>query len=74
VGNIEGISFIYFDRRDVVRHNLVQQIIKAYDERKPAAQGASARGGPKVAPGRTQNVSASSSTPGSSAHGTARRD
>ncbi len=39
VGNIEGISFIYFDERDVVRHNLVQQIIKAYDERKPATQG-----------------------------------
>jgi phosphate starvation-inducible protein PhoH and related proteins len=33
VGNIEGISFIYFDERDVVRHSLVQRIIKAYDER-----------------------------------------
>ena len=32
VGKIEGISFIYFDERDVVRHNLVQRIIKAYDE------------------------------------------
>jgi phosphate starvation-inducible PhoH-like protein len=32
VGNIEGISFTYFDERDVVRHNLVQRIIKAYDE------------------------------------------
>ena len=49
VGNIEGISFIYFDERDVVRHNLVQQIIKAYDERKPATQGASAKGGQNVA-------------------------
>ena len=29
---IEGISFIRFDERDVVRHNLVQQIIKAYEE------------------------------------------
>ena len=37
VGKIEGIAFIYFDERDVVRHSLVQQIIKAYDER-PAAQ------------------------------------
>ena len=61
VGNIEGISFIYFDERDVVRHNLVQQIIKAYDERKPATQGASAKSGPNVAAGRTQNVGASSS-------------
>ncbi|HYL68530.1 MAG TPA: PhoH family protein [Candidatus Limnocylindria bacterium] len=33
VGAIEGISFIYFDERDVVRHSLVQRIIKAYDER-----------------------------------------
>jgi phosphate starvation-inducible protein PhoH and related proteins len=29
---IEGIAFIKFDERDVVRHNLVQQIIKAYEE------------------------------------------
>jgi phosphate starvation-inducible PhoH-like protein len=29
---IEGIAFIRFDERDVVRHNLVQQIIKAYEE------------------------------------------
>jgi phosphate starvation-inducible protein PhoH and related proteins len=32
VGGIEGISIIYFDERDVVRHTLVQRIIKAYDE------------------------------------------
>lgn len=32
VGKIEGIAFIHFNERDVVRHNLVQQIIKAYDE------------------------------------------
>jgi phosphate starvation-inducible PhoH-like protein len=31
VGNIEGIAFIHFDERDVVRHKLVQQIVKAYD-------------------------------------------
>jgi phosphate starvation-inducible PhoH-like protein len=31
VKNIEGIGFIYFDDRDVVRHKLVQQIVKAYD-------------------------------------------
>jgi phosphate starvation-inducible PhoH-like protein len=29
--NISGIEFIYFDERDVVRHRLVQEIIKAYD-------------------------------------------
>jgi phosphate starvation-inducible PhoH-like protein len=32
VGKIGGISFVYFNDRDVVRHSLVQQIIKAYDE------------------------------------------
>ncbi len=32
VGKIEGIAFVYFTERDVVRHTLVQQIIKAYDE------------------------------------------
>jgi phosphate starvation-inducible PhoH-like protein len=31
VGAIEGISFIHFDERDVVRHKLVQQIVKAYE-------------------------------------------
>jgi phosphate starvation-inducible PhoH-like protein len=31
VGGIEGIAFIYFDERDVVRHRLVQQIVKAYE-------------------------------------------
>ena len=28
---IDGISFIHFDERDVVRHKLVQQIVKAYE-------------------------------------------
>ncbi len=31
VGKIDGISFVYFDERDVVRHKLVQAIVKAYD-------------------------------------------
>ena len=31
VGSIDGISFIHFDDRDVVRHKLVQQIVKAYE-------------------------------------------
>jgi len=31
VREIEGIGIIYFDDRDVVRHKLVQQIVKAYD-------------------------------------------
>ncbi len=32
VSNIEGIGFIHFDDRDVVRHQLVQMIIRAYDD------------------------------------------
>jgi phosphate starvation-inducible PhoH-like protein len=31
VGAVEGIAFIHFDERDVVRHKLVQQIVKAYE-------------------------------------------
>ena len=31
VGDVEGIAFIRFDEKDVVRHALVQQIVKAYD-------------------------------------------
>ncbi len=29
---IDGIKFVYFTNRDVVRHKLVQQIIKAYEQ------------------------------------------
>ncbi|HZR24372.1 MAG TPA: PhoH family protein [Vicinamibacterales bacterium] len=32
VNAIDGISFVYFDERDVVRHKLVQQIVKAYEQ------------------------------------------
>jgi phosphate starvation-inducible PhoH-like protein len=31
VSAVDGISFIYFDERDVVRHKLVQQIVRAYE-------------------------------------------
>jgi phosphate starvation-inducible protein PhoH and related proteins len=31
VGHVEGISFVHFDDKDVVRHSLVQQIVKAYE-------------------------------------------
>src|SRR5438128_459977 len=32
--NVEGLTFVYFDEGDVVRHHLVQRIIRAYDEHK----------------------------------------
>ena len=36
--NVEGISFNYFGEDDVVRHNLVTRIIRAYDERAKSQQ------------------------------------
>jgi phosphate starvation-inducible PhoH-like protein len=38
---IEGIRFVFFSKQDVVRHKLVQEIIRAYeelDERKRGTQ------------------------------------
>jgi phosphate starvation-inducible PhoH-like protein len=32
--HVQGLSFVYFDEGDVVRHHLVQRIIRAYDEHK----------------------------------------
>jgi phosphate starvation-inducible PhoH-like protein len=31
VRDVEGIGFVFFDDKDVVRHRLVQQIVKAYE-------------------------------------------
>jgi hypothetical protein len=31
---VQGLSFVCVDEADVVRHHLVQRIIRAYDERK----------------------------------------
>jgi phosphate starvation-inducible PhoH-like protein len=39
VRDIDGIGFVYFDERDVVRHKLVQQIVKAYDTFSNGAHG-----------------------------------
>jgi len=33
LAGVEGIAFVYFDERDVVRHRLVQSVIKAYEAR-----------------------------------------
>ncbi|MBC8283588.1 MAG: PhoH family protein, partial [Nitrospinae bacterium] len=30
--NVEGIQFLYFTEKDVVRHELAKKIIKAYDQ------------------------------------------
>jgi phosphate starvation-inducible PhoH-like protein len=39
---VEGISFCYFTEADVVRHPLVQEIIRAYDKRDAARETARA--------------------------------
>jgi phosphate starvation-inducible PhoH-like protein len=36
--DIEGIEQIFFNRKDVVRHRLVQQIIKAYEKSEQEAK------------------------------------
>jgi phosphate starvation-inducible protein PhoH and related proteins len=41
VSQVEGISFVFFDERDVVRHKLVQQIVKAYETYSSGHSGAS---------------------------------
>jgi phosphate starvation-inducible PhoH-like protein len=33
--DVEGVIAVHFDERDVVRHPLVQRIVKAYDAYKP---------------------------------------
>jgi phosphate starvation-inducible PhoH-like protein len=60
LGKVEGLAFIHFTEGDVVRHHLVQRIIRAYDEHKqgdPAEtrNGAPAAGGKagKDAPNRS---------------------
>jgi phosphate starvation-inducible protein PhoH and related proteins len=55
VGGIDGISFVFFDERDVVRHKLVQQIVKAYE--------AFGNGDRSPAPSRTSPLAAVSDTP-----------
>jgi phosphate starvation-inducible PhoH-like protein len=37
VSGIEGIAFVHFDERDVVRHKLVQAIVRAYESVSPSA-------------------------------------
>jgi phosphate starvation-inducible protein PhoH and related proteins len=44
LGKVEEISFTCFDEHDVVRHSLVQRIIKAYDEHAAAHPHHSGRG------------------------------
>jgi len=40
---IDGIKFVYLSEEDVVRHELVQQIVRAYESYQPPASGAERR-------------------------------
>ena len=42
VSHVPGICFVYFTERDVVRHTLVQRIIRAYEEYDQVRSGAAA--------------------------------
>ena len=35
LADLEGIDFVYFSDKDVVRHKLVQMIVKAYENHSP---------------------------------------
>ncbi|MBI3282166.1 MAG: PhoH family protein [Acidobacteria bacterium] len=60
---VEGISFVYFDERDVVRHMLVQRIVRAY-ERYQEQVGPGRQLTLRLAPDTAQEqVPASDSTP-----------
>jgi phosphate starvation-inducible PhoH-like protein len=37
--DVDGLRFVYFDDRDVVRHELVQRIIKAYEQSEEGTSG-----------------------------------
>ncbi|HCF96740.1 MAG: PhoH family protein [Verrucomicrobiota bacterium] len=69
LSNIPGIQFVTFSRRDVVRHQLVQQIIQAYENAKAIANGSDTPQASHVdAPVRLHGNSDSEHTPNGSVH------
>lgn len=65
--DVAGIEFVYFDERDVVRHKLVQDIIKAYDQHQSPTQPSgpsSGAAGRRLSPA-LQNKQPKSATPSS---------
>jgi phosphate starvation-inducible PhoH-like protein len=64
VGKIEGIEMVYFDERDVVRHSLVQRIIKAYDEYGGGKTGGNGRGAGATGPAHRHSENRSDDRPG----------
>ena len=52
LGKVEGLAFVYFTEGDVVRHHLVQRIIRAYDEHKQGDPAETRNGAPGEKAGR----------------------
>jgi phosphate starvation-inducible protein PhoH and related proteins len=55
--DINGIEFVYFDEKDVVRHRLVQDIIKAYDRHQTGSQAKERPGSSRPSPPRDSRKS-----------------
>ncbi|MDH5346497.1 MAG: PhoH family protein, partial [Nitrospira sp.] len=72
--DIEGIAFIYFDEKDVVRHRLVQDIIKAYDRHQAVSSRDSQQTRePLSSPQHQSSILSKPTTAGSPSVGHARR-
>jgi phosphate starvation-inducible PhoH-like protein len=69
--DVEGIAFVHFDERDVVRHKLVQDIIKAYEQHQspPQASGPVAgAAGRRPSPGSPPKPAAPVTAPWGQSH------
>ena len=68
--DVEGIAFVYFDEKDVVRHRLVQDIVRAYDRHQSATGGdprlPKGPAAPQSSPSSSRKWSSSGSRPGDS--------
>ncbi len=67
LNDVEGIRFVYFSEQDVVRHKLVQDIIKAYDQHQTGSHFSASPVGPQARRGTphsrmTNQTAASPST------------
>ena len=58
LAGVEGIKFFYFDKRDVVRHALVQKVVNAYEqfERQKSAREGDGRPGREEVPPTAQKA------------------
>jgi len=63
---VEGINFVHFDETDVVRHQLVQRIVRAYEDYK--TQQGTTQLSLALEPKPKANGEASGKTPGAEAH------